>query len=81
MNSTPKKEFYSNTVKQHRHYPKGFFNVIYTLIPKGKDLSLQPHESAEEFSDNYFGNIEKIRRDFMQLKGNNLTIEMTYFCT
>ncbi len=75
MNSTLKKEFYNSTVKQQTNDPKGLFKVINTLLHKRNDLQLPPHESAselvEEFSDHFVGKQEKIRRDLIQLQGNN----------
>ncbi len=75
MNSTLKKEFYSSIVKQQTNGPKGLFKVINTLLHKRKDLPLPPDEfaiePAEEFSNVFAGKIEKIRRDLIQLQGNN----------
>ncbi len=50
-----------------------------TLLHNRKDLPLPPHESAselaQEFSDYFAGKIEKIRRDLIQLHGNNTDTE------
>ncbi len=58
--TTLKKEFYSRTITQQKDGPERLFKVK-TLLCKGKDLSLPPHESAselaEEFSDHSFGRL------------------------
>ncbi len=52
-----------------------FFQVIETLLHKGKYISLPSHDSAGElaevFADHFVGKIEKIRRYSVQTKENN----------
>ncbi len=75
MSSTPKKEFYSITIKQQKNHPKELFNVIDILLHKDKDHPLPPHETAselaEECSDYVVGKVEKIRYNLIQVKRNN----------